>query len=29
QATELSNGIYLIRVSNKNQVLGDVKWIKQ
>jgi hypothetical protein len=29
QATELSNGIYFIRVSNKNQVLGDMKWIKQ
>jgi hypothetical protein len=29
QAGELSNGIYLVRISNKNQVLGDLKWIKQ
>ena len=29
QATELSNGIYLIRVYSKNQILGDLKWIKQ
>ncbi len=29
QASELSNGIYLIRVYSKNQILGDLKWIKQ
>jgi hypothetical protein len=29
QANELTNGVYLVRISNNQQTIGELKWIKQ